>query len=86
MIKGLKGVCSHPTSSQIAPRPRVESSSIDFSQSLTQILSSMGNNFNENPWEGFAIVSACTDTWKDTLISRQQPGGENPELRALFSW
>ena len=44
--------------------------SIDVYQSLTQILSSLGHNLNENPREGFSIVSACTDTWKDTMISR----------------
>ena len=37
---------------------------------MTQILSSLGHNLNENPREGFAIVSACTDTWKDTMILR----------------
>ena len=39
----------------------------------------MGNYLNENPREGFAIVSACTDTWKDTMISRQN----NQEERIL---
>ena len=59
--KGAQGgFSSCPTASQIAPRPRAESNSIDFSQSLTQILYSLGNNLNENPREGFAIVSACT--------------------------
>ena len=29
------GFSSHPTASQIAPRPGVESNSIDFSQSVT---------------------------------------------------
>ena len=52
------GFSSCPTASQTALRPRVESNSIDFSQSLTQILSSLGNNLNENPKEGFASVSA----------------------------
>ena len=42
------GFSSFPSDSQLAPRPRVESNSIDFSQSLTQILSSLGNNLNEN--------------------------------------
>ena len=52
------GFSSFPTDSQLAPRPRVESNSIDFSQSLTQILSSLGHNLNENPIEGFAIIFA----------------------------
>ena len=51
------GFCSCPPASQFAPRPTVESNSIAFFfQLLTQILSSLGNNLNENPWEGFAIV------------------------------
>ena len=63
------GFSSSPTASQLAPRPMVKSNSIDFSQSLTQILSSLGHNLNENPREGFAIVSAWNDTWKDSMIS-----------------
>ena len=40
---GAQGGFSYcATASQIAPRPRVESNSIDFSQSLTQLLSSLG--------------------------------------------
>ena len=39
----------------------------------------MGNNLNETPREGFIIVSACTDTWKDTMISRHN----NQEERIL---
>ena len=39
----------------------------------------MGNNLNENPRERFAIVSACTDTWKDTMMSRHN----NQEERVL---
>ena len=56
------GFSSQPIVSQLAPIPRAVSNSIDFSQSLTQILSSLGHNLNVNPEEGFAIVSACTDT------------------------
>ena len=74
-----RGFSSRPTASRITPRPRVEPNSIDFSQSLTQILSSLGNNLNEDPREGFAIVSACTDAWKDTMISRHN----NQEKRIL---
>ena len=36
------GFNSRPNASQLAPRPRAESNSIDFSQSLTQIQSSLG--------------------------------------------
>ena len=57
----------------------LESNSLDFSQSLTQILSSLRNNLNENPREGFAFVSACSDTWKDMMISRHN----NQEERIL---
>ena len=74
------GFSSHPTASQLAPRPRAESNSIDFSQSLTQILSSLGHNLDANPKEGFAIVSACTDTWKETMMSRQS----NQEERIII--
>ena len=28
------------------------------------------DNLNENPREGFAIVSACTDTWREMMSSR----------------
>ena len=59
-----------PIASQLAPKPRAEYNSIGFSLSLTQILSSLGHNLNVNPMEGFAIVSACTDTGKETMISR----------------
>ena len=69
---------SCPAVPQIAARSRFESSSIDFSQPLAQILSSLGN-LNENPREGFAIVSACTDTWRKTMTSRYN----NQEERVL---
>ena len=45
------GFSSHPIASQLAPKPRAESKSIDFSQSWTQILSSLGHNLNANPME-----------------------------------
>ena len=54
---------------QSSTRSRAELSSIDFSKSLTQLLSSMGN-LNENPREEFAIVAACTDNWRQTMGSR----------------
>ena len=52
---------------QAMARPGEKSFSIDFSQSLTQILASHGNNLNTNPKEGFNVISACTDTWKETM-------------------
>ena len=61
------GLSSYLKSIQFAPRPRVESNSIDFSQSLTQILASLGHNLNTNPKEGFDVISVCTDTWKETM-------------------
>ena len=64
------GLSFCPAASQFTPSSRAESSSIDFSQSLTQILSFLGHNLNVNPKEGFAIVSACTDIWKETMMSR----------------
>ena len=42
------GLSSYLKSIQFAPRPRIESNSIDFSQSLTQILASLGHNLNTN--------------------------------------
>ena len=58
---------SYPKNLQVAPRSGEELNSIDFSQSLTKILASLGHNFNTNPKEGFNIISACTDTWKETM-------------------
>ena len=61
------GVKSYPKNLQAASRSGEESYSIDFSQSLTQILASLGHNLNTNPKEGFNVISACTDTWKETM-------------------
>ena len=63
------GFSSHPKPIQFTPRPRAESNSIDFSQSLTQILTSLGHNLNANPKEGFDAISACTDTWKENMTA-----------------
>ena len=60
---GSGGFSYHPKTIQYAPRPRSESNSIDFSQSLTQIRASLWNNLNANPNKGFDVISACTDTW-----------------------
>ena len=49
------GFNSYPNASQVPPRPRAESNSIDFSWSLTQILSSLGHNLNANPKEDSEI-------------------------------
>ena len=57
---------SHPTSPQPGTRSRFKSNSIDFSQSPSQILASLGN-LNENPREGIDKVSACTDTWRKIM-------------------
>ena len=56
------------------PAPGVinDSSEIDFSQSLTQILASLEQNLNTNPKEGFNTISACTDTWKETMAAWQK--------------
>ena len=58
--RALGGVMSCPTIPQPTTRPRFKSNTIDFSQSLSQILASLGNNLNENPRGEFAIVSVCT--------------------------
>ena len=55
--------------SQSGARSRAEPSNIDFSKSLTQLLSSMGN-LNENPREGFGIDAACSDNWRHTMGSQ----------------
>ena len=65
------GVMSCPIIPQPTTRPRFQSNTIDFSQSLLQILASLGINLNETPREGFAIVSACTsDAWREIMSSR----------------
>ena len=56
------GLSPRPSASQLASKPRADSISIDVSQSLTQILSSLGHNLNANSKKGFAIVSAFTNT------------------------
>ena len=58
---------SCPAAPQFSTRFRVESSPKDFSKSLTQMLNSMGN-LNGNPREGFAVVSACTDNWRQLWV------------------
>ena len=50
------GCILYPRDLQTAPRPGDELYSIDFSQSLTQILASMGHNLNTNPKEGFKVI------------------------------
>ena len=68
-IQGAQGEFnSRPAAPQFSTRSRVESSPIDFSQPFTQMLAFMGN-LNENPREGFALVSACTDNWRQTMSS-----------------
>ena len=69
-LGGTGGFSSHPKMIKFTPRPRAESNSIDFSQSLTQILASLGHNLNANPKEGFDVISAGTDTWKETMTLR----------------
>ena len=66
---GAGGFSSYPKTIQFAPRPRAKSNSIDLSQSLTHILASLGHNLNTNPKVGFDVISACTDTWKETMTA-----------------
>ena len=69
-IQGAQGEFnSHPVAPQSGARSRVEPNFFDFSKSLTQLLNSMGN-LNENPREGFAVVSAFTDNWRQTMGSQ----------------
>ena len=48
----------------------VASNSIDFSQSVTQILANLEKEGYVNPRERLAVISAYTDTWKETMIAR----------------
>ena len=52
------------------PEIGIASNSIDFSQSVTQILATLGKEGYVNPREGLAVISAYTDTWKETMIAR----------------
>ena len=68
-IQGAQGEFnSHPMAPQSISGSRVKLSSVDFSKSVTQLLNSMGN-LNENPMEGFTVVAACTDNWRQTMSS-----------------
>ena len=49
--------------------PGAGTSSIDFSQSVTQILVSLGKDGYVDPRQGLAVISAYTDTWKDTITA-----------------
>ena len=64
-----RGFGAYPKDFQAAHRPSDELNLTDFSQSLTQILASLGHNLNTNPKEGFNVISACTDTWKETMTA-----------------
>ena len=61
---------SHTESNVRIPETGVAINSIDFSQSVTQILATLGKDGDINPREGLAVISAYTDTWKDTMIAR----------------
>ena len=37
---------------------------------MTQILASLGKDGCVNPRQGLAVISAYTDTWKDTMTAR----------------
>ena len=50
--------------------PGAGTSSINFSQSVTQIITSLGKDGYVNPRQGLAVISAYTDTWKDTMTAR----------------
>ena len=52
------------------PEPGAGTNSINLSQSVTQILASMGKDGYINPREGLAVISAYTDTWKETMTAR----------------
>ena len=49
--------------------PGAGTSSINFSQSVTQILASLGKDGYVDPRQGLAVISVYTDTWKDTMTA-----------------
>ena len=49
---------------QTVPKPIEESFTIDLSQSINQILASLGHKLNANPREGFDVSAACADAWR----------------------
>ena len=65
---------------QAMARPGEKSFSIDFSQSLTQILASLGHNLNTNSKEGLNVIFSCTDTWKETMT-----GWHNKQKERIIS-
>ena len=52
------------------PEPGAGTNSINLSQSVTQILASMGKDGYINPRERLAVISVYTDTWKETMTAR----------------
>ena len=50
--------------------PGAGSSTINLSQSVTQILASLGKDGYVNTRQGLAVISVYTDTWKDTMTAR----------------
>ena len=50
--------------------PGAGTSLINLSQSVTQILGSLGKDGYVYPRQGLAVISAYTDTWKDTMTAR----------------
>ena len=52
------------------PEPGAGNSSINLSQSVTQILASLGKDGYINPREGLAVISTYTDTLKETMTAR----------------
>ena len=52
------------------PEPGGVTSLINLSQSVTQILASLGKDGCVNPRQGLAVISAYIDTCKDTLTAR----------------
>ena len=60
---------SHLVISQSCARSRTETSNIDFSKSMKQLLGSLGD-LNENLREGFGILADCSDNWRHTMGSR----------------
>ena len=52
---------------QTVPKPIEDPFTIDLSQSINQILASLGHKPTLNPREGFDVSAACADTWRTAL-------------------
>ena len=55
--------------------PAINQSRMDFSKSMSQLLGSLGD-LNLNVMEGFNIVAACSDNWRQAMRANQTGRGD----------